>query len=74
MNPDGEMSMGGMTGEILQHNTIKPVPGKQAYARVSAAMYNELFYTQADKSELMTVGAQHGVSSRTSQHSKFSVC
>jgi hypothetical protein len=47
--------------EVPAFNTIKPIPGKQAYARITAGMYNELFYTQADASGLMTVGAQHGV-------------
>jgi hypothetical protein len=53
---------GGMPEEVPQYNVIKPDAGKNAYARVSAGMYNELFYTQASKSGLMTVGAQHGVS------------
>jgi hypothetical protein len=48
--------------EIDSFNVISPKPGQQAYARVSAGMYNELFYTQASKSGLMTIGAQHGVS------------
>jgi hypothetical protein len=55
------MESHGMPAEIPQFNIIKPKPGQSAYARVSAAMYNELFFTQADKSGLMTIGAQHGV-------------
>jgi hypothetical protein len=47
---------------VPAHNVIKAVPGKVGYARVSGAMYNELFYDQADKSGYMTLGAQHGVS------------
>jgi hypothetical protein len=56
-------SMGDHAGstELEQFNIIKPKPGQPAYARVSAGMYNELFFSQADKSGLMTVGAQHGV-------------
>jgi len=46
--------------ELDQFNIIKPKPGQQAYARVTAGMFNELFFTQADKSGLMTLGAQHG--------------
>lgn len=62
MSPDEMGGMhGGMPEEVPQYNIIKPDPKKPAYARVSAGMYNELFYTQADKSGLMTVGAQHGV-------------
>jgi hypothetical protein len=44
------------------YNVIKPTAGKQHYARITGGMYNELFFTQADKSDLMTLGAQHGVS------------
>jgi hypothetical protein len=47
---------------VENFNVIKPEAGKQAYARVSAAMSNEMFYNQASKSGLMTLGAQHGVS------------
>jgi hypothetical protein len=47
---------------VESYNVIQPVKGKQAYARVSAGMSNEMFYTQAAKSGLMTLGAQHGVS------------
>jgi hypothetical protein len=54
-NTDGH----GAPAEIDQFNVINP-KGKQAYARVSAGMYNELFFSQADKSGLMTLGAQHG--------------
>jgi FAD binding domain len=43
-------------------NVIKPVTGKQAVARVSAAMSHEVFYDAADKSGLFVMGAQHGVS------------
>jgi hypothetical protein len=50
----------GVPLEIDQFNIIKPNPGQQAYARVTAGMFNELFFTQADKSGLMTLGAQHG--------------
>jgi hypothetical protein len=54
------MDTHGTPKEIDQFNIIKPKPGQQAYARVPAGMYNELFFTQADKSGLMTLGAQHG--------------
>jgi hypothetical protein len=47
---------------VENFNVITPVKGKQAYARVSAGMSNEMFYSQASKSGLMTLGAQHGVS------------
>jgi hypothetical protein len=48
--------------EVVQaHNVIKAIPGKVGYARISGAMYNELFFDQADKSGYMTLGAQHGV-------------
>lgn len=47
--------------EVPPYNVINH-GGKPAYARVSGGMYNELFFTQADKSGLMTAGAQHGVS------------
>jgi hypothetical protein len=43
-------------------NVIQPEAGKQQYARIAAGVYNELFFTQADQSGLMTLGAQHGVS------------
>jgi hypothetical protein len=46
--------------QVDHYNVIKPSPGQQAYARVSASMYNELFFSQAAKSGLMTLGAQHG--------------
>ena len=59
----GSTEAHGAPQEISQYNIIKPNPGQPAYARVSAGMYNELFFTQADKSGLMTVGAQHGVCS-----------
>jgi hypothetical protein len=59
---DGGNMAGHGAAAVPAFNVIKPIPGKQAYARISAAMYNELFYTQADKSGLMTLGAQHGVS------------
>jgi hypothetical protein len=65
MSPDegmAGMNMGGHPSSVPDHNIIKPIPGKQAYARVSGAMYNELFYNQAADSGLMTLGAQHGVS------------
>ena len=41
-------------------NKIKPT-GEVAYARVPAGLHNEEFFTQADASGLMTLGAQHGV-------------
>jgi hypothetical protein len=53
----------GNPSSVPTHNIITPIPGKQAYARVSGAMYNEMFYEQAADSGLMTLGAQHGVSS-----------
>lgn len=53
-------SKGGMPAGVATHNVIKPIPGVQAYARVSGGMYNEMFYTQAADSGLMTLGAQHG--------------
>jgi hypothetical protein len=52
----------GYPSSIPTHNVIQPIPGKQAYARVSGGMYNEMFYQQAADSGLMTLGAQHGVS------------
>jgi hypothetical protein len=42
-------------------NKIKPT-GEFAYARVPAGLHNEEFFSQADASGLMTLGAQHGVS------------
>jgi hypothetical protein len=66
MDPDGMDGHMSIPDEVPQYNVIKPEKGKQAYARVPASMYNELFYTQADKSGLMTIGAQHGV--RISKH------
>jgi hypothetical protein len=61
-DPDGMSDMGMGMGEVPQYNTIKLEPGAtHAYARISAAVYNEQFYEAADKSGLMTVGAQHGV-------------
>jgi hypothetical protein len=60
MGPDEGMP--GMTMEVPQYNTIKLDAGQtHGYARVSAATYNEQFYTQAAASGLMTIGAQHGV-------------
>jgi hypothetical protein len=60
---EGHEGMGkGQPSAVPTHNVIKPVPGKQAYARISGGMYNELFFTQAADSGLMTLGAQHGVS------------
>lgn len=50
-------------GEVPAYNKIK-VTGDHAYARVSGGMYNEMFFTQASKSGLMTLGAQHNVSHR----------
>jgi hypothetical protein len=59
---EGMEGMGmGHPSSVPTHNVIKPIPGKQAYARVSGGMYNELFFTQAADSGLMTLGAQHGV-------------
>lgn len=62
---EGMEGMEGMGGHgapesVPAFNTITPKPGQPAYARVSAGMYNEMFFTQADKSGLMTLGAQHG--------------
>lgn len=60
----GMGGMGGMEGhgpaEVPQFNTIKAATDRPAYARVSAGVYNELFFNQADASGLMTAGAQHG--------------
>lgn len=42
-------------------NKIKAT-GEFAYARVPAGLHNEEFFGQADASDLMTLGAQHGVS------------
>jgi Berberine and berberine like/FAD binding domain len=54
------MSMGAPS-EVKDYNIITPPKaGGHAYARISAGMYNELFFDQADKSGLMTLGAQHG--------------
>lgn len=63
MGPD---DMGGMAsmgmGQVPEYNTIKLDEGQtHAYARIPAGIYNEQFYTQASKSGLMTIGAQHGV-------------
>jgi hypothetical protein len=52
------MGMGGQSS-LSSHNVIQPT-GHHAYARVAGGMYNELFYTQAADSGLMTLGAQHG--------------
>ncbi|TLD35106.1 Mitochondrial intermediate peptidase [Venturia nashicola] len=50
-----------MPSKVKDYNTITPPKaGGHAYARISAGMYNELFFDQADKSGLMTLGAQHG--------------
>lgn len=50
-----------MPSQVKDYNTITPPKaGGHAYARISAGMYNELFFDQADKSGLMTLGAQHG--------------
>lgn len=63
-----QMSDDGMEGMQMglglpDANTIKLDEGAtHAYARIPAGVYNEQFYEQADKSGLMTVGAQHGVS------------
>jgi hypothetical protein len=57
---EGMAGMGGAPAEVPAYNIIKH-GGKPAYARVSGGMYNELFWTQADKSGLMNAGAQHGV-------------
>ena len=59
---ESSMSMEGHGApeEIDQFNIISPKRGQQAYARVTAGMYNELFFSQAAKSGLMTLGAQHG--------------
>jgi hypothetical protein len=45
---------------VPSFNKIKPT-GEFAYARVTAGLHNEEFFTQADASGLMTLGAQHGV-------------
>jgi hypothetical protein len=52
---------GHMPAAVPEFNTITPVPGKQAYARIAVGVYNEMFFDQADKSGLMTAGAQHNV-------------
>jgi hypothetical protein len=57
---EGMAGMGNAPTEVPAYNVIKH-DGKPAYARVSGGMYNELFWTQADKSGLMSAGAQHGV-------------
>lgn len=69
--PPPAAPMGGMEGmeghgmapsaEVPQYNVIKADPEKPAYARISAGVYNELFFNQAHASGLMTAGAQHGV-------------
>lgn len=71
--PPASGSMGGMAGmegmeghgapatsEVPQFNVIKAAPDRPAYARISAGVYNELFFDQAHASGLMTAGAQHG--------------
>jgi hypothetical protein len=52
---------GHMPASVPEFNTITPVPGKQSYARIAGGVYNEMFFDQADKSGLMTAGAQHNV-------------
>jgi hypothetical protein len=47
-------------GEVPAFNVIKAAPDRPAYARVSAGIYNEMFFNQAHASGLMTAGAQHG--------------
>jgi hypothetical protein len=47
-------------GEVPQYNVIKAATDKPAYARISAGVYNEMFFNQAHASGLMTAGAQHG--------------
>jgi hypothetical protein len=62
--------MGGMPGmeghmpaAVPAFNKIKLEPGAtHAYARIPAGIYNEMFFTQAAASNLMTLGAQHNVS------------
>jgi hypothetical protein len=72
--PPPASSMGGMAGmegmeghgsapnagEVPAFNVIKAAPDRPAYARVSAGIYNEMFFNQAHASGLMTAGAQHG--------------
>lgn len=58
---DDHLSMMGGPKTFPDTNVIK-VTGDHAYARVSAGIYNEMFFTQASKSGLMTLGAQHNVS------------
>lgn len=60
---DDHMSQMGGPKSFPSTNVIK-VTGDHAYARVSAGIYNEMFFTQASKSGLMTLGAQHNVSRR----------
>ncbi|KAF2670932.1 hypothetical protein BT63DRAFT_204108 [Microthyrium microscopicum] len=45
---------------VDSYNKITPLPGKGAYVRVTAGMYNEKLYSQAHEMGLMTLGAQHG--------------
>jgi hypothetical protein len=52
---------GHMPAAVPEYNKITLVPGKQAYARIAGGVYNEMFFDQADKSGLMTAGAQHNV-------------
>jgi hypothetical protein len=52
---------GHMPAAVPEFNRITPVAGKQAYARIAGGVYNEMFFDQADKSGLMTAGAQHNV-------------
>lgn len=61
----GMEGMEGMSGAaastgVPAFNVITPNKGKPSYARVSAGTVNEVFFAQADKSGLMTLGAQHG--------------
>jgi hypothetical protein len=68
-------TMGGMAGmegmskpkpptAVPAYNKIKLRHGQtHAYARIPAGIFNEMFFTQAHESGLMTLGAQHNVSS-----------
>jgi hypothetical protein len=47
-------------GEVPAFNVIKAAKDRPAYARISAGVYNEMFFNQAHASGLMTAGAQHG--------------
>jgi len=60
-----EPDMPGMKGmdkddDKPKANIIKPIPGKQAYAKIGAGVYNQMLTDAADLSGLYPMTAQHG--------------